>query len=271
MSLAKSELSDRWALVTGGLGGIGAGIACELATGGASILMHDIGDLGRQSSIEQLLLSRGAKQVEFSYFDLSAQEDSASNWQILSEKYPVDVLVNCAGRQATSPLAEFPRKVWDEILATSLSAAFDTMRVFMPRMRATEYGRIFNIASVHGLVASANKAAYVAAKHGLVGLTRVAALEYAAVGDALSGGVTVNAICPGWTHTPMIEPQIQEFIDLSGGDRALGMQALLAAKQPSLRFTSPAEIGSMVRFMCGRQFHNWTGTVIPIDGGWTAQ
>ena len=148
-------------------------------------------------------------------------------------------------------------------------AAFHTMRLAMPGLAARGYGRVVNIASVHGLVASTNKAPYVASKFGIVGLSKVAALEYAAQGNRDSGGVTVNCICPGWVETPLIEPQIEAR--MQAGSRDDGVRALLAEKQPSLRMTLPAEIAALAVFLCRREAHNITGTAMPVDGGWTAQ
>ena len=215
---------------------------------------------------------------------------------------PLDILVNNAGIQYTAPLGEMPRDKWDAILAINLSAAFDTMRLALPAMIAAGYGRIVNIASVHGLVASVNKAPYVAAKFGLIGLTRVAALEAAQAGSRSSGGVTANCICPGWTETAIIEPQVLARAAQFGGDREAGIRDLLREKQPTGRTSAPQEIGRTVVWLCdvagsparrcphrtgrtsapkeiGRTVvwlcdvaaHNITGAAIPIDGGWTAQ
>jgi 3-hydroxybutyrate dehydrogenase len=164
-----------------------------------------------------------------------------------------------------------PREKWDAILAINLSAAFDTMRLALPGMMERGYGRIVNIASVHGLVASINKAPYVAAKFGLIGLTRVTALEAAQAGNRSSGGVTANCICPGWTETAIIEPQIQARAALFGGDREAGTRDLLREKQPSGRTSTPREIARTVLWLCDPMAHNLTGAAIPIDGGWTAQ
>ena len=182
-----------------------------------------------------------------------------------------DILVNNAGIQHTASLADMPREKWDAILAINLSAAFHTMQAALPAMAERGYGRVINIASVHGLVASKDKAPYVAAKFGLVGLSRVAALEYADKGDRASGGVTVNCICPGWTETAIIQPQIDARAAAHGGDRDAGIADLLSEKQPSLRMSDPSEIGALALWLCAPVAHNITGTAIPIDGGWTAQ
>lgn len=185
--------------------------------------------------------------------------------------HDLDILVNNAGIQRTVSFAEATREVWDEILAVNLSGAFHTMRRALPRMGARGYGRVINIASVHGLVASVNKAPYVASKFGLVGISRVAALEYAAVGSRASGGVTVNCVCPGWTETAIIEPQIVARANAFGGDREAGIRDLLREKQPSGRTSLPSEIARTVVWLCEPAAHNLTGAAIPIDGGWTAQ
>jgi 3-hydroxybutyrate dehydrogenase len=162
-------------------------------------------------------------------------------------------------------------KVWDDILAVNLSAAFHTMRHALPRMAEAHYGRVINIASVHGLVASVSKSPYVSAKFGLVGLSKVAALEYAAVGNAETGGVTVNCICPGWVDTTLIAPQIAERRSQMGISTEAAIEAMLSEKQPSRRLSSPAEIARLAVWLCDPAAHNITGSAIPIDGGWTAQ
>ena len=164
-----------------------------------------------------------------------------------------------------------PREKWNDIIAINLSSYFDTMRLLLPQMQARGYGRVINTSSVHGLIASVAKAPYVAAKHGVIGLTKVAALEYASSGSRESGGITVNAICPGWVETSLIEPQIQAKVDLHNGDRAAGVADLLSEKQPSHRMSTPEEIGAVAVFLCSRAAHNITGAAIPVDGGWTAQ
>ncbi len=182
-----------------------------------------------------------------------------------------DILVNNAGIQKTVSLAEADAATWDAILGVNLSAAFHTIRLAMPAMAGRGYGRVINIASVRGLVASVKKAPYVASKFGLVGLSRVAALEYAAEGSKAAGGVTVNCICPGWTETAIIELQVVERTAKFGGDRDRGVADLLAEKQPSRRTSDPSEIGALALWLCAPVAHNITGAAIPVDGGWTAQ
>ena len=179
--------------------------------------------------------------------------------------------MNNAGIQKTVSIAEADADTWDAVLAVNLSGAFHTMRLAMPVMAARGYGRVINIASVHGLVASVNKAPYVASKFGLVGMSKVAALEYADSGSKVGGGVTVNCIAPGWTETAIIEPQVQMRTAVFGGNREKGIADLLAEKQPTRRTSDPSEIGSLALWLCDPITHNVTGTTIPIDGGWTAR
>ena len=182
-----------------------------------------------------------------------------------------DILVSNAGIQHTAAIEDMPREKWEAIIAVNLSSAIYTMQKALPAMAARGYGLVINIASVHGLVASVQKAPYVSAKFGLVGLSRVAALEYAPRGDRALGGVTVNGICPGWTETELIQPQIEARAAAAGGDREAGIAALLSEKQPSLRISDPSEIGSLALWLCAPIAHNVTGAAIPIDGGWTSQ
>jgi len=177
----------------------------------------------------------------------------------------VDILVNNAGIQHVAPLETFPPERWDAVIAVNLSAAFHTMRCALPGMKARGWGRMINIASVHGLVASVNKAAYVAAKHGLVGLTKAVALETA------TSGVTVNAICPGWVLTPLVQRQVDDRAQLDNLSNEEATQRLLAEKQPSLLFTTPQQIGELAVFLCSSAGNNIRGASFQVDGGWTAQ
>lgn len=264
-------LRGKRAFVTGSVQGIGLAIAKELARSGADVVLHGLPDAGAhaaaRSAIEEIL-SRPALSLTHDLADKAQVESMMA--EVLAGG-PLDILVNNAGIQYTAPLTGMPREKWDAILAINLSASFDTMRLALPGMIARGYGRIVNIASVHGLVASINKAPYVAAKFGLIGLTRVAALEAAQAGNRESGGVTANCICPGWTETAIIEPQIQARAALSGGDREAGIRDLLREKQPSGRTSTPHEIARTVMWLCDPAAHNLTGTAIPVDGGWTAQ
>ena len=263
-------LAGRRALVTGSVQGIGLAIAQELARQGCAIVLHGLATPAQAQQARAEVLDAGAPSVDFHGHDLrDAAQVAALMEAVLAS--PLDILVNNAGIQVTAPLAEMPRPAWDAILAINLSAAFDTMRLALPAMAARGYGRVVNIASVHGLVASVHKAPYVAAKFGLVGMSRVAALEYAAAGRRESGGVTVNCICPGWTETAIIEPQIAARAQHLGTGRDEAVRDLLREKQPSLRTSLPGEIARLVAFLCDPVAHNMTGTAIPVDGGWTAQ
>jgi 3-hydroxybutyrate dehydrogenase len=265
------SLQGQRAFVTGSLQGIGLGIATAFARQGADLVLHGLGDAALVASAEAAVKAAGAGRVESHVTDL---RDSATTEELVVKIHasgPVDILVNNAGIQYTATLAEMPREKWNDIIAVNLSSYFDTMRLILPRMAVVGYGRVINIASVHGLVASIAKGPYVAAKHGVVGLTKVAALEYAHFGSRESGGVTVNAICPGWVQTALVEPQIQARVDKFNGDRAAGIADLLNEKEPSMRMSSPDDIGELALWLCNKAAHNITGASIPIDGGWTAQ
>lgn len=265
------SLKGKRAFITGSFQGIGLGIATSLAAEGASIVLHGLADETTIAAAEKAVLAAGAAKVESHVSDLrdaKATEDLIA--KILANG-PVDILCNNAGIQYTATIAEMPREKWNDIVAINLTSFFDTMRLLLPQMKERGYGRVINTASVHGLVASAAKAPYVSAKHGVIGLTKVAALEYAAVGSRETGGVTINAICPGWVETALIEPQIQAKVDLHNGDRAAGIADLLSEKQPSRRMSTPDEIGAIAVFLCSNAAHNITGVDIAVDGGWTAQ
>jgi len=265
------SLIGKRAFITGSFQGIGLGIATALATEGAAIVLHGLADEATIAAAEKAVLAAGAAKVESHVSDL---RDARATEELITKilaNGPVDILCNNAGIQYTATIAEMPREKWNDIVAINLTAFFDTMRLLLPQMKERGYGRVINTASVHGLVASAAKGPYVAAKHGVIGLTKVAALEYAAVGSREAGGVTINAICPGWVETALIEPQIQAKVDLHNGDRAAGIADLLSEKQPSRRMSTPDEIGAIAVFLCSNAAHNITGVDIAVDGGWTAQ
>lgn len=266
-----SHLKGRAVLVTGSVQGIGLAIAHSMASAGARVALHGIATRDQVESAAREIRQAGAQDVRF--FDADLTDVSAIERMMgeVDAWYPLDILVNNAGIQKTTPLADATADIWDSVLSVNLSAAFHTMRLAMPGMAERGYGRVINIASVHGLVASRDKAPYVASKFGLVGLSKVAALEYAGAGNKASGGVTVNCICPGWTETAIIEPQVQARAAQEGGNRDKGIASLLAEKQPSLRTSDPAEIGALAAWLCHRSAHNITGASIPVDGGWTAQ
>lgn len=265
------SLKDRRAFITGSFQGIGLGIATALARQGADIVLHGLADAQTIKMAESQVLSAGANSVESHVSDLRDSAATEALVAVILANGAVDILCNNAGIQHTATIAEMPREKWNDIVAINLSSVFDTMRLLLPQMQARGYGRVINIASVHGLVASIAKAPYVSAKHAVIGLTKTAALEYASSGTRESGGVTVNAICPGWVETTLIEPQIQARVDIFGGDRAAGIADLISQKQPSNRMSTPDEIGALALFLCSQSAHNITGASIPVDGGWTAQ
>ena len=263
-------LAGRRALVTGGLGGIGRGVAAALAGQGAAVVVHDRAPSPDADAVLAGLVAAGAPAAELSCFDLADAGAAHAGFAAVAARHSIDILVCSAGIQRVEPLAQLSRSSWDAVLAVNLSSVFDAMRVFLPPMAERGYGRVVSIASVHGLVASVDKAAYVAAKHGLVGLTKTAALEYATAGTAASGGVTVNAVCPGWVRTELIEPQIATLTAVHDGDQEAAVTALLQQKQPTRRFTSPEDVGALVCLLAAPAAHNLTGTAIPLDGGWVA-
>lgn len=265
------QLAGRRALVTGSLQGIGLAIAQSLATEGCQLILHGLGDHALRDAAQQQALAAGAKSVACLGQDLSDPRQIADLMDCVLSTGPLDILVNNAGIQQVAPLADMPDDAWDRIIAINLSAAFHTMKAALPKMAERGYGRVVNIASVHGLVASINKGPYVAAKFGLVGLSKVAALEYASAGSRDQGGVTVNCICPGWTETSILEPQIATRAAAFNGDREAGIRDLVSEKQPTQRMSRPSEIGQLTAYLCHPVAHNITGTAIPIEGGWTSQ
>ncbi len=255
-------LNGKTALVTGSTSGIGLGIALQLAKQGANIILNGFGDhTGPKAEVEAL----GVK-VGYSGADMSKPAEIAAMIDYATAEFGgVDILVNNAGIQHVAPIESFPIEKWDAIIAINLSAAFHATRLVIPGMRAKNWGRVISIASAHGLVASANKSAYVAAKHGVVGMTKAVALETATT------GVTVNAICPGWVLTPLVQKQID---DRSANEKITIEQAtkeLLGEKEPSLQFTTPEQLGDLAVFMCSPAADNIRGVAWAADGGWTAQ
>jgi len=266
-----TELRDKLVLVTGADRGIGKGIALAFAKAGSRVAAHGLAGPDEAQRLLAELRQAGSPDARFFGGDL---RDVKRIDELMAEVFAwghVDILVNNAGIQHTAPMIDIAVEMWNDILAVNLSAAFHTMRHALPRMAQAHYGRVINIASVHGLVASVSKSPYVSAKFGLVGLSKVAALEYAAVGSAATGGVTVNCICPGWVDTALVAPQIAERREQLGVSTEEAIDAMLTEKQPSRRLSSPAEIARVAVWLCAPEAHNITGTAIPIDGGWTAQ
>jgi 3-hydroxybutyrate dehydrogenase len=258
--------TKRRALVTGSTSGIGLGIAEALAAEGCNLMLNGFGEPETIENLRERLARECNVEVFFSGSDLSQPGDCAALvGEAEARMGGIDILVNNAGIQYTARVEDFPPDRWDAVLAINLSAAFHTVRCALPGMRNRGWGRIVNIASAHGLVASIEKAAYVAAKHGLIGLTKVVALETA------ESGITCNAICPGWVLTPLVQKQIDARAASSGRSAGQVTLDLLAEKQPTRRFTTVEQIGGMVAFLCGPAADNLTGASLSVDGGWTAQ
>jgi 3-hydroxybutyrate dehydrogenase len=259
-------LAGKVALVTGSTSGIGLGIARALAREGVDVMLTGLGDPGDIERLRAELAAEYSVRVHYNAANLAdAGEVADAVAATQRELGGLDVLVNNAGIQFVSPIEDFPDERWQAIIALNLSATFYAMKAAIPLMKSKRWGRIINIASAHGLVASANKVAYVAAKHGVVGATKVAALEVA------NDGITVNAICPGWVLTPLVEQQLRDRATAAGSDVASEEEKLLAEKQPMLTFTSPEAIGDMVVFLCSDAAATITGSPLSIDGGWVAQ
>ena len=255
-------LSGKTALVTGSTSGIGLGIAKALAAEGANIVLNGFGDVqGPQAEIAAL----GVK-VAYHGADMSKPADIEAMMKFTADTFGcVDILVNNAGIQHVSSIEDFPVERWDAVIAINLSSAFHTTRLALPHMRKSNWGRIINVASVHGLVASAQKSAYVAAKHGIVGLTKVTALETATT------GVTCNAICPGWVLTPLVQKQVDAKAQALGISNEEAIKLLLGEKEPSMQFTTPEELGALAVFFCSAAGNNVRGVAWNMDGGWFAQ
>ena len=259
-------LSGRAALVTGSTSGIGLGIARALAADGADILLNGFGDATLIDKLLAEFRSQYKVKAAYSPADMSKSADVAAMVaQAARELGGVDILVNNAGIQHVAPVEQFPPEKWDAVIAINLSAAFHAIRAALPLMKARNWGRIINIASTHGLVASVHKAAYVASKHGILGLTKVVALETATT------GITCNAICPGWVLTPLVQKQIDERAVREKISVETARTELLREKQPSLEFATPEQIGAAALFLCSQAAAQIRGIALPVDGGWTAQ
>lgn len=261
-----APLHGRTALVTGSTSGIGLGIAQVLADHGVRIMVNGFGPEDEIARIVADCSERSGQQAAFLAADLSKADDAVALVQKTEAAFgSLDILVNNAGIQHVDPIEQFPAEKWDAVLAINLSSAFHTMRTALPGMKARGYGRIINIASAHGLVASANKAAYVAAKHGLVGLTKVVALETAQT------PVTCNAICPGWVLTPLVRKQVEARVEREGVSFDVAKAGLLLEKQPSGEFVTPEQLGGLAAFLCSPAADQIRGAAMNMDGGWLAQ
>ncbi|MHB1200737.1 MAG: 3-hydroxybutyrate dehydrogenase [Polaromonas sp.] len=259
-------LKGKTALITGSTSGIGLGIAKALAAQGANIVLNGFGDVdGPKAEVAAL----GVK-VAYHAADMSKPAEIEDMMKFAAAQFgQVDILVNNAGIQHVARIENFPVEKWDAVIAINLSSAFHATRLALPAMQAADHGkgwgRIINVASVHGLVASAEKSAYVAAKHGVVGLTKVTALENATT------GVTCNAICPGWVLTPLVQKQVDARAAAQGIGNEAAKQQLLGGKEPSLQFTTPKELGALAVFFCSPAGNNVRGVAWNMDGGWFAQ
>jgi 3-hydroxybutyrate dehydrogenase len=264
--MTNKTLSGKTALVTGSTSGIGLGIARTLAAEGANVLLNGFGDAAEIEQLQQDLAREFGVKAGYHNADMTKPAEIEAMIAYAGEKFGgVDILVNNAGIQHVANVEDFPVEKWDAIIAINLTSAFHTSRLVLPRMRANNWGRIINIASAHGLVASAGKSAYVAAKHGLVGLTKTNALETATT------GVTVNAICPGFVLTPLVQKQVDARAEKDGISNEAAKKALLADKQPSGEFVTPEELGALAVFLCSDAAKQVRGVAWNMDGGWVAQ
>ena len=259
-------MKDKNAIVTGSTSGIGLAIAEALAAQGCNILFNGLGD---KVEIDKLVSDTGKRFGIKTSYSAADMTKPAQIRELVGEAErsfgSLDILVNNAGIQFTAPIEDFPDEKWDAIIAINLSAAFHAIKAALPGMKARGFGRIVNIASTHGLVASAEKVAYVSAKHGLIGMTKTVALE------AAPTAVTCNAICPGWVHTPLVQKQIEAKAKEHGISVEQATRDLLVEKEPSQRFTDAKDLAAMVVFLCSDPASNITGAAFVLDGGWTAQ
>lgn len=258
-------INGKVALVTGSTSGIGLGIAHSLARQGVHLMLNGFGDAEGAKQAVRAVAAAGVR-VKYHGADMSRPEQIEDLIRSTEAAFGrLDILVNNAGIQHVAPIDEFPVERWDAVIAINLTSAFHTTRLALPGMKARNWGRVLNIASAHGLVASANKSAYVAAKHGLVGMTKSVALETATT------GVTVNAICPGWVLTPLVQKQVDARAEAEGVSVEEAKKSLLGEKQPSLQFTTPEQLGELAVFLCSEAASNIRGAAINVDGGWLAQ
>ena len=259
-------LQGKTAIVTGSTSGIGLGVAAALAAEGCDVMLNGFGDPAAIADLRRQLAERHRVRIGYSPADMAKPADIREMVKTAADQLGgVDILVNNAGIQHVAKIVDFPEERWDAVIAINLSAAFHASKAALPYMLARGWGRIINVASAHGLVASGEKAAYVTAKHGLVGLTKVTAIE------AANEGVTCNAICPGWVLTPLVQQQIEARAAAQGVPVSQAHDDLLSEKQPMLQYTTPEKIAALAVFLCGDAASTMTGAALSIDGGWTAQ
>jgi 3-hydroxybutyrate dehydrogenase len=259
------QFQNKTALVTGSTSGIGLGIARAFAREGADVILNGFGDAAEIEKLRASIAAEFGVKARYDGADMSRPEAIESMMRnALAEFVAIDILVNNAGIQHVAPVEEFPLAKWDAILAINLSAAFHTIRLALPAMKARKFGRIINVASAHALVASPFKGAYVAAKHGVAGLTKVVALEGA------EHGVTANAICPGYVLTPLVEKQIPDTAKARGISEQQVIRDVLLAAQPTKQFVTVDQVAGLAVYLASDAAASTTGTIIPVDGGWTA-
>jgi 3-hydroxybutyrate dehydrogenase len=259
-------LKGKSALVTGSTSGIGEAIARALAKAGADVMLNGFGDAAAIEQQRAGMAKEYGVKVAYSGADMTKPAEIAAMVKAAEKEFgALDILVNNAGIQHVAKIEDFPIDRWDAVIAINLSAAFHTARAALPGMKSRKWGRIINIASAHGLVASGEKGAYVAAKHGIVGLTKVIAIE------AANDGITCNAICPGWVLTPLVQKQIDARAKASGQTTDQARVALISEKQPMHEFSKPESIGALAVFLCSDAAATITGATQSIDGGWVAQ
>ena len=265
-SLHNNPLHNKTALITGSTSGIGLGIAEQLAAAGANIILNGFGPADQIEALRRKISETFPVQVRYDGADMSRPEAiEAMLKKATAEFGAVDILVNNAGIQHVAPVEEFPADKWDAIIAINLTAAFHTIRHALPAMKQRKWGRIINVASAHALVDSPFKSAYVAAKHGIAGLTKTIALE------AAESGITVNAICPGYVLTPLVEKQIPDTARARGLTEDQVKRDVLLAAQPTKQFVTVGQIAALAVYLAGDAAASLTGAILPVDGGWTAQ
>lgn len=265
-ALRSPQLVGKTALVTGSTSGIGLGIAQSLAAAGSNVILNGFGDSSVIEEIRHGLEARYGVASAYVPADITSPAAITSMFEFAATEFGgIDILINNAGIQHVEAIETFPVEKWDQIIAINLSAAFHTTRLALPAMKSLGWGRIINVASAHALVASPFKSAYVAAKHGIAGLTKTVALETA------EHGVTVNAICPGYVLTPLVEKQIPETAKARGLTEEQVVKNVLLKAQPTRRFVTTSEIGALAVFLCSDQAASITGAILPVEGGWTAQ
>jgi 3-hydroxybutyrate dehydrogenase len=259
-------MKAKTALVTGSTSGIGLAIARKLAEEGVQVMLNGLEPEGVGRQLSDSIESDYGVKARYCHADLSDPQKIEQLFQCMMDEFKtINLLINNAGIQFTAPADEFPSDKWDQILAVNLTSAFHTTRLALPHFKKAGWGRIVNIASVHGLVGSVNKSAYCAAKHGLVGFTKVVALENA---DA---GITANCICPGWTDTPILNDQVAKLAQQQEISTERATAELVQSKQPYPKLINPSAIAELVVFLCSDAASALTGASIPIDGAWTAQ